>query len=70
MSNPGHRLFNVGMDVLSASAIVGALAQILPPLAALAGVIWYGIQIWESKTVQAHVRAWRLRKRLRRMNRE
>lgn len=36
----------------SAIAIVGALIGWLPSIAALVGIIWYGLQIWESKTVQ------------------
>lgn len=63
-----HRVFNIGMDALSAAAILGALAQWLPPLAACGGVIWYAIQIWESKTVQKHVRVLRYRARLKRLS--
>lgn len=44
------------VDALSAVAIIGTLANLLPPLAALAGLIWYVVQIWESKTVQGWVR--------------
>jgi len=35
----------------------------LPALAGLAGLIWYAIQIWESKTVQKRVRLWRNKRR-------
>lgn len=31
-------------------SVLGAIAAVLPPLAALLGVLWYCIQIWESKT--------------------
>lgn len=43
------------VDSVSAVAIVGTLAGYLPPLAALAAIVWYTVQIWESKTVQAWV---------------
>ena len=39
-------------DVVSALAILGVLLGYLPYFAALAGLVWYCIQIWESKTVQ------------------
>jgi hypothetical protein len=39
-------------DTLSAGAILGAMGHFLPPLAALVGIIWYAIQIYESKTFQ------------------
>lgn len=40
------------VDVASAATVVSALAGWLPTGAALLGIIWYAIQIWESKTVQ------------------
>lgn len=55
-----QRTINYTVDAISASAILATFAGLLPPLAGLAGLIWYGIQIWESKTVQRHVRRWRL----------
>lgn len=36
---------------VSSIAVVGAILGILPAAAALAGLIWYAIQIWESNTV-------------------
>lgn len=42
----------VTIDILSAGAIAATLMQFLPPIAAMAGIIWYAIQIWESKSVQ------------------
>lgn len=56
-----NRAFTYSMDGLSIAAITGAFMGYLPALAGLAGLIWYGIQIWESKTVQKHVRVSRLR---------
>lgn len=64
-----HRdLFN-GLDlghitghVVSAAAILGVVAGVLPALAALGAVVWYGISIYETKTVQRWLRARRRRK--------
>lgn len=39
-------------DIVSAGAILGTILGDLPYVAALAGMIWYTIQIWESRTVQ------------------
>ena len=39
-------------DALSLSAVIGAIAGALPAIAALVTIIWTGIRIWETKTVQ------------------
>lgn len=39
-------------DVLGAGAVVGSFLGYLPPAAAFLALIWYVIQIWESRTVQ------------------
>lgn len=38
-------------DGVSALVAIGAIAAILPPIAALFTIIWTGIRIWETKTV-------------------
>jgi predicted aconitase len=38
--------------VLSLLATVGAVVGVLPAIAAFAGLVWYCIQIWESKSFQ------------------
>ena len=43
-------------DLSAIGAILGSLAGYLPPMAALIGILWYAIQIWESDTVQ-HLRS-------------
>ena len=43
-------------DTLSAGAIVATIAGYLPFIAAVAGLLWYLIQIWESRTVQHWMR--------------
>jgi hypothetical protein len=39
-------------DVASVAAMLGSLGAILPPLAALFTIVWTGIRIYETKTVQ------------------
>lgn len=34
----------------SATVIIGALFDLLPKAAALLGVLWYVVQLWESQT--------------------
>lgn len=70
LSEHHFRILNWTADGISAAAILGTIAGILPPLAALGGVIWYAIQIWESKTVQTRVRLWRAHRRRARLNKE
>ena len=40
------------LDGISALTVLGTLAQMLPPLAALFTIIWTIIRIYETKTVQ------------------
>lgn len=49
---------NAAGDVVAGGAIVSTLLGYLPAAAAILGVVWYAIQIWESKTVQE----WRARR--------
>lgn len=67
MSDPNQHIQTViaAGHVLSLGAIVGCFAGLLPPLAALAAIVWYAIQIWESDTV----RAWFKRKEKRNASR-
>jgi FtsH-binding integral membrane protein len=39
-------------DILSIATVLGTLAQWLPAIAALFTVIWTGIRIYETQTVQ------------------
>lgn len=43
-------------DVVSASIVVGTIAQILPSIAAALTIIWTGIRIFETETVQRAVK--------------
>lgn len=40
------------MDGVSIGAVLGALTGILPSIAALVTIVWTGIRIWETRTVQ------------------
>jgi hypothetical protein len=40
------------LDALSFVTVLGTLANMLPSLAALFTIIWTGIRIYETKTVQ------------------
>jgi hypothetical protein len=51
----------MAVDGLSLATAVAALAAWLPPLAALASLVWTGIRIYETKTVQGWIRKWRNR---------
>ena len=42
----------LGVDGLSIVTVLGALAGILPAVAALFTIIWTAIRIYETKTVQ------------------
>jgi hypothetical protein len=62
--DPGDslRFMNHVADTLSAGAILGSMGHVLPPLAAFVGIVWYSIQIWESKTFTA----WRVKHKFKR----
>ena len=40
------------LDIVSVGAVVGALTNFLPAVAALFTIIWTGLRIYESPTVQ------------------
>ena len=40
------------MDVFSLATVLGTLANMLPSIAALFTIIWTGIRIYETRTVQ------------------
>lgn len=40
------------LDATSIAIVLGTIAQWLPAIAALASLIWTGIRIYETKTVQ------------------
>jgi hypothetical protein len=42
-------------DVLSIVTVVGTLIEMLPSVAAIFTIVWTGIRIWETDTVQRMV---------------
>lgn len=48
MSDPEKHV----LDVVSVGTMVAALTQHLPSIAAALTIIWTGLRIWESPTVQ------------------
>jgi len=42
-------------DVLSVVTVVGTLVEMLPSVAAIFTIVWTGIRIWETDTVQRMV---------------
>jgi hypothetical protein len=56
-------------DVLAVSALLGTVGHILPPVAAVLPIIWYSLQIYESKAMQDWFKHRRTRHRHRRVRR-
>lgn len=46
-------------DSTSFTLMLGTLADLLPPLAAIMSIIWLTIRIYETKTVQCWVHCYR-----------
>jgi hypothetical protein len=44
------------IDAVSVFTVIGTLNDILPPVAALFTIIWTGLRIYESETVQNAIR--------------
>ena len=40
------------VDVLSVATVLGTLIDMLPSIAAVFTIVWTGIRIWETDTVQ------------------
>ena len=40
------------VDAVSVLTVVGTIGEVLPPLAALFTLVWTGIRIYETETVQ------------------
>jgi hypothetical protein len=51
MQQQQEQLKHLG-DALSIGTVLGTIAGYLPAIAALVTIIWTGIRIWETKTVQ------------------
>ena len=51
-----HEATKYAVDALSVLTVLGTLMETLPAIAALFTIIWTGIRIWETKTVQKFIR--------------
>jgi hypothetical protein len=51
-----HETAKSVVDALSVVTVVGTLMEMLPAVAALFTIIWTGIRIWETNTVQRILR--------------
>ena len=47
-----HETIKHVVDALSILTVLGTLADMLPSVAALFTIVWTGLRIWESATVQ------------------
>ena len=48
-----HETAKQFVDGLSLVTVVGTLTEMLPSISALLSIIWVGIRIWETDTVQS-----------------
>jgi hypothetical protein len=50
--NESHETAKHVVDALSIMTVVGTLVEMLPSVAAIFTIVWTGIRIWETETVQ------------------
>lgn len=50
---------NVLLDAYSIGLILATMVEWLPPVAALFSIIWVGIRIYETKTVQCWINCYK-----------
>lgn len=61
-SSHGQTIVNIATNSTAAGIIISSVLSFLPPTAAVVALVWYFIQIWESKTVRGWVSRRRTRK--------
>ncbi len=52
LGNPMQHPIQAGVDLGIFGIIVASLMSVVPPIAAILGLLYYAIQVYESKTVQ------------------
>jgi len=52
MTESTHETSKLILDGLSVVTVIGTLVDMLPSVAAIFTIIWTGIRIWETDTVQ------------------
>ena len=53
MKHENVELVKATADALSVVTVVGTLLEMLPSVAAVFTIVWTGIRIWETETVQS-----------------
>lgn len=53
MKSENVELTKYVVDALSVATVVATLVEMLPSIAALFTIVWTGIRIWETDTVQS-----------------
>jgi hypothetical protein len=64
-----NQAMQIAGNLVSAGAILGTFLGYLPAIAALGAIVWYCIQVYESRTVQRWLRLRRHRLRRKRLGR-
>lgn len=52
MTESHHETGKLILDGLSIATVIGTLVEMLPSIAAVFTIVWTGIRIWETDTVQ------------------
>lgn len=52
MTETTHETGKLILDALSVVTVIGTLVDMLPSIAAVFTIVWTGIRIWETDTVQ------------------
>lgn len=52
MRDTAHETGKLVLDGLSIVTVIGTLVDMLPSIAALFTIVWTGIRIWETDTLQ------------------
>ena len=52
MTESTHETSKLILDGLSIVTVIGTLVDMLPSIAAIFTIVWTGIRIWETDTVQ------------------
>jgi hypothetical protein len=59
MKHETGEVLKAGLDTLSVFTMLGALFDMLPSVAALFTIVWTGIRIYETDTVQSIINKFR-----------
>lgn len=59
----------LALDLVAGGTVVGSMVGALPALAGVLSIVWFLIQIYESKTYQRFVIEWARRRKVRRLRR-